>query len=99
MRLDREVVQLVNLLVMNVVPTLRTSSCEERVEWLQTELEKKTAMLMEVKRSLRETVDRERQIKELATDTEVGGVRGFPHCICLHMIQNNGCYISLIVYM
>ncbi len=44
-------------------------------------------MLMEVKRSLRETVDRERQIKELATDTEVDSL----HSICLHssIIQNN----------
>ncbi len=48
-----------------------SSSCEESVERLTAELEHKTAMLMEVKISLKEAVKREKQIKELSTDTEV----------------------------
>ena len=41
------------------------------MERLQAELEKKTAMLMEVKKHLREAVDRERHIKSLSTDPTV----------------------------
>ncbi len=49
----------------------RVYSCEKAVERLTVELEHKTAMLMEVKTSLREAVEREKQIKKLSGDTEV----------------------------
>ncbi len=44
---------------------------EVKVEELQAEVEKKTTMLMEVKRLLREAAERERELKSLSTDTQV----------------------------
>ena len=38
---------------------------------LETELEKKTTMLMEVKKHLREAADREKQLKSLTSDPNV----------------------------
>ena len=44
---------------------------EERIERLQVELEKKTSMLLEVRRHLREAVEREKQLKSLSTDPQL----------------------------
>ena len=44
---------------------------EERVERLQVELEKKTSMLLEVRRHLREAVEREKLLKSLSTDPQL----------------------------
>lgn len=44
---------------------------EVKVEELQAEVEKKTTMLMEVKRLLREAAERERELKSVTTDSQV----------------------------
>ena len=44
---------------------------EERIERLQVELEKKTSMLMEVRRHLHEAVEREKQLKSLSSDPQL----------------------------
>ena len=44
---------------------------EERIERLQVELEKKTSMLMEVRRHLHEAVEREKQLKSLSADPKL----------------------------
>ena len=44
---------------------------EERIERLQVELEKKTSMLMEVRRHLQEAVEREKQLKSLSADPQL----------------------------
>lgn len=44
---------------------------EVKVEELQAEVEKKTTMLMEVKRLLKEAAERERELKSLSADTQV----------------------------
>lgn len=44
---------------------------EERVERLQVELEKKTSMLLEVRRHLREAVEREKLLKSLSADPQL----------------------------
>ena len=44
---------------------------EERIERLQVELEKKTSMLLEVRRHLREAVEREKQLKSLSADPQL----------------------------
>ena len=44
---------------------------EIRVEQLQAEVEKKTTMLIEVKRHLKEAAERERELKELSSDVQV----------------------------
>lgn len=44
---------------------------EVRVEQLQAELEKKTTMLMEVKKHLKEAAEREKQLKSLSSDAQV----------------------------
>jgi len=48
------------------------SGCEERVEILQTEVEKKNRMLLEVKKHLREAAEREKQLKTISHDSQVG---------------------------
>ena len=44
---------------------------EVKVEQLQAEVEKKTAMLMEVKRHLKEAAEREKEIKNISSDAQV----------------------------
>lgn len=44
---------------------------EERIEKLQVELEKKTSMLMEVKRHLHDAAEREKQLKSLSADPQL----------------------------
>ena len=44
---------------------------EEQIERLQVELEKKTNMLMEVRRHLHEAVEREKQLKSLSADSQL----------------------------
>lgn len=44
---------------------------EEQIEKLQVELEKKTSMLMEVKRHLHEAAEREKQLKSLSADPQL----------------------------
>jgi SMC interacting uncharacterized protein involved in chromosome segregation len=45
---------------------------EVRVEQLQAEVEKKTVMLMEVKRHLKEAAERERELKNISSESQVG---------------------------
>ena len=44
---------------------------EVKVEQLQADLEKKTAMLMEVKKLLKEAAEREKDLKTLSSDAQV----------------------------
>lgn len=44
---------------------------EVKVEQLQAEVEKKTAMLMEVKQHLKEAAERERELNSLSADAQV----------------------------
>lgn len=44
---------------------------EVKVEWLQAELEKKTVMLMEVKRHLKEAAEREKEFKNISSEAQV----------------------------
>ena len=49
----------------------RHSKHEEQMEVLQAELEKKTHMLLEVKKHLREAAEREQRLQEVAQDPKV----------------------------
>lgn len=49
----------------------RHSKHEEQVEVLQAELEKKTHMLLEVKKHLREAAEREQRLQEATQDPKV----------------------------
>lgn len=44
---------------------------EVKVEQLQAEVEKKTTMLMEVKRHLKEAAEREKELKDISSDAQV----------------------------
>ena len=57
------------------------------MERLQAELEKKTVMLMEVKKHLREAVDRERHIKSLSTDPTVSRVLTTVYCLLMVTVK------------
>ena len=50
----------------------RHTKLEEQVETLQAELEKKTHMLFEVKKHLREAAEREQRLQEVSMDPKVG---------------------------
>ncbi len=52
-------------------PLSASYDLEVKVEVLQAEVEKKTAMLMEVKRHLKEAAERERELKQISTDPHV----------------------------
>lgn len=49
----------------------RRSELEVKVEQLQAEVEKKTTMLMEVKRHLKEAAEREKELKDISSDAQV----------------------------
>ena len=49
----------------------RPREYEEQIERLQVELEKKTSMLMEVRRHLHEAAEREKQLKSLSADPQL----------------------------
>lgn len=55
---------------MGGTPT-RRSKQEEQVEVLQAELEKKTHMLLEVKKHLRDAAEREQRLQEASLDPKV----------------------------
>ena len=60
------------------------------MEILQAEVEKKNRMLLEVKKHLREAAEREKQLKTISHDSQVGIV-----CVCvsggqLHCQLNDG---------
>ena len=59
--------------VLNRSRDSRTKSrdYEERIERLQVELEKKTSMLLEVRRHLREAIEREKLLKSLNADPQL----------------------------
>lgn len=58
---------------------------EVKVEQLQAEVEKKTTMLMEVKRHLKEAAEREKELKNLSSDTQV---HYFNECIpCIYSVN------------
>ena len=48
---------------------------EVKVEQLQAEVEKKTSMLLEVKKHLKEAAKREMELKALSSDAQVGSIR------------------------
>ena len=50
---------------------LKSRDYEERMERFQVELEKKTSMLMEVRRHLHEAVEREKQLKSVSLDQQL----------------------------
>ena len=59
------------------------SGCEERVEILQAEVEKKNRMLLEVKKHLREAAEREKQLKTISHDSQVG-------IMCVYVCRGGG---------
>lgn len=68
---------------------------EVKVEQLQAEVEKKTTMLMEVKKHLKEAAERERQLKDLTADSQV--------CdrVCMHVMsrKKKGCSALICIHM
>ena len=63
------------------------SGCEERVEILQAEVEKKNRMLLEVKKHLREAAEREKQLKTISHDSQVG-------IMCVYV--SGGSYLMMV---
>ena len=64
------------------------SGCEERVEILQAEVEKKNRMLLEVKKHLKEAAEREKQLKTISHDSQVG-------IMCVYVCRG-GSYLMMV---